>query len=81
MSGLAEVPYQGEDAQAENGRPSQVILQVRCLGLGPEPAYVAHTAAVLAETLGVSNDEIAEITTENALRVFSRIPHSALNGA
>ena len=34
-----------------------------------------------AETLGVSNDEIAEITTENALRVFSRIPHSALNGA
>ena len=46
-----------------------------------EPAYVAHTAAVLAETLGVSNDEIAEITTENALRVFSRIPHSALNGA
>lgn len=46
-----------------------------------EPAYVAHTAAVLAETLGVSNDEIAEITTENALRVFSRIPRSALNGA
>ena len=46
-----------------------------------EPAYVAHTAAVLAETLGVSNDEIAGITTENALRVFSRIPHSALNGA
>ncbi|MCC0043754.1 MAG: TatD family hydrolase [Brucellaceae bacterium] len=46
-----------------------------------EPAYVAHTAAVLAETLGVSNDEIAEITTENALRVFSRIPYSALNGA
>ena len=46
-----------------------------------EPAYVAHTAAVLAETLGVSNDEIAEITTENALRVFSRIPHPALNGA
>lgn len=46
-----------------------------------EPAYVAHTAAVLADTLGISNDEIAEITTENALRIFSRIPHSALNGA
>lgn len=46
-----------------------------------EPAYVAHTAAVLADTLGISNDEIAEITTENALRIFSRIPRSALNGA
>ena len=46
-----------------------------------EPAYVAHTAAVLAETLGVGNDDIAEITTENAMRVFSRIPRTALDGA
>ncbi len=39
-----------------------------------EPAYVAHTAEVLAETIGVSKEEIAEITTENALRVFSKMP-------
>lgn len=39
-----------------------------------EPAYVAHTAEVLAETIGVSAEEIAEITTENALRVFSKMP-------
>lgn len=39
-----------------------------------EPAYVAHTAAVLAETLGVSTDEIARITTENAFRIFSKMP-------
>ncbi|RFZ86624.1 TatD family deoxyribonuclease [Shinella sp. WSJ-2] len=39
-----------------------------------EPAYVAHTAAVLAETVGVSVDEIARITTENALRIFSKMP-------
>ncbi|MDX3924932.1 MAG: TatD family hydrolase [Shinella sp.] len=39
-----------------------------------EPSYVAHTAAVLAETIGVGEAEIAEITTENAFRVFSRMP-------
>ena len=42
-----------------------------------EPAYVAHTAAALAETIGVSEAEIAEITTENAFRIFSRMPRSA----
>jgi TatD DNase family protein len=39
-----------------------------------EPAYVAHTAAVLAETLGISAEEIARITTENAFRIFSKMP-------
>ncbi len=39
-----------------------------------EPAYVAHTAAVLAETLGMTEAEIAAITTENALRIFSKMP-------
>jgi TatD DNase family protein len=39
-----------------------------------EPAYVAHTAAVLAETIGVSTEEIATITTENAFRIFSKMP-------
>ncbi len=39
-----------------------------------EPAYVAHTAQVLAETIGVTTEEIAAITTENAFRIFSRMP-------
>ncbi|MCA1493932.1 TatD family hydrolase [Sinorhizobium alkalisoli] len=39
-----------------------------------EPAYVAHTADVLAETIGVSRAEIEDITTENALRIFSKMP-------
>lgn len=37
-----------------------------------EPAYVAHTAQVLADTVGVSADEIARITTDNFYRLFSK---------
>lgn len=38
-----------------------------------EPAYVAKTAAVLAETIGVSAAEIAAITTDNVLRLFTKM--------
>jgi TatD DNase family protein len=37
-----------------------------------EPAYVAHTAAVLAETVGVTPAEIAAITTNNVARLFAK---------
>lgn len=39
-----------------------------------EPSYVVNTAEVLAETIGVSLDEIGDITTENAFRCFSKMP-------
>jgi len=39
-----------------------------------EPAYVANTAKVLAETIGVTETEIADITTENVFRLFTRMP-------
>ena len=39
-----------------------------------EPAFVAHTAAVLAETRGVSVEAIAEQTSENFFRLFSKVP-------
>ncbi len=39
-----------------------------------EPAHVRRTAEVLADTLGLTLADVAEITTANALRIFSRMP-------
>lgn len=39
-----------------------------------EPAYVAATAAALAEAKGVSAQQIARVTTENVLRLFDKMP-------
>ncbi|CDZ33542.1 TatD family hydrolase [Neorhizobium galegae] len=46
----------------------------RWRGKRNEPSYVVNTAEVLAECMGVTYDEMARITTENAFRVFSKMP-------
>jgi TatD DNase family protein len=37
-----------------------------------EPAFVVHTAAMLAELKGVSAEELAAVTTDNFFRLFSK---------
>lgn len=46
----------------------------RWRGKRNEPSYVVNTAEVLADVKGVSYDEMARQTSENAFRVFSRMP-------
>ncbi|MCM1076755.1 MAG: TatD family hydrolase [Bacteroides sp.] len=38
-----------------------------------ESAYITHTAVKVAESLGVSVDDVSEITARNAMRLFSRM--------
>ncbi len=58
--------------------PDKLMLETDCPYLAPVPkrgktnesAFMAHTAAFAAELLGISPDELAAQTTENAYRFF-----------
>ena len=46
-----------------------------------EPSFVVHTATKLAEIKGVSAEALALQTSENFLRLFSRVPREAVFGS
>jgi TatD DNase family protein len=79
------VTFKNSDALREiaKGLPAdRILVETDAPYLAPasrrgkrnEPAYVTETAGVLADTRGVSADEIARQTTENFFRLFSKVP-------
>jgi TatD DNase family protein len=60
---------------------SPYLAPVPYRGKRCEPAYVAETAKVLAETRGVTSAEIARHTTENFFRLFDRVPQTLAGAA
>ena len=73
----ADVPH--DRLLVETDAPYLAPIPFR--GKRNEPAYVAHTAKVLAETIGVSEAEIADITTDNVFRLFGKMPRPGAPGA
>lgn len=57
------------------------LAPVPCRGKTNEPAYVAHTAAALAQARGISVAEIASATTANVYRLFGKLPRLASGAA
>ncbi|MGE4281433.1 MAG: TatD family hydrolase [Magnetospirillum sp.] len=61
---------------------SRLLVETDCPYLAPipyrgkrnEPAYVAHTAAKVAELQGIGIAQLEQATTDNFLRLFTKVP-------
>jgi TatD DNase family protein len=59
---------------------NRLLVETDCPYLAPqpvrgkrnEPAFVVHTAAMLAELKGVTAAELGQVTTDSFFRLFSR---------
>ena len=81
FGGVITYPKATEVQDAAREAPAErLLLETDCPYLAPvpfrgkrnEPAYLAHTAARLAELRGVSMAEIDQLTTDNFSRLFWR---------
>jgi TatD DNase family protein len=85
LSFAGMVTYKNAQALREVARgvpPGRMLVETDSPYLAPvplrgkrnEPAHVVEIAKVLAETRGVSFEEISRQTTENFFRLFSKVP-------
>jgi TatD DNase family protein len=81
FSGILTFPKSGELREIARGLPAECLLvetdapylaPVPLRGKRNEPALVAHTACVLAETRGMPPDALAALTTANFRRLFRK---------
>jgi len=70
----AEVPL--DQMLVETDAPFLAPVPLR--GKTNEPAFVVHTAEVLAKVKGVTPEELAKATTENFFRLFTKVPPTEL---
>jgi TatD DNase family protein len=73
----AELP--GDRIMVETDAP--YLAPGKHRGKRNEPSFVVETARVLAETRGVTLEEIARQTTENFFRLFSKVPAPSIAAA
>ena len=79
FSGILTFPKAGALREVAAAAPhDRILLETDCPYLAPvptrgkrnEPAFVVHTAAVLAEVLGMTVADLDRVTSENAARLF-----------